>query len=57
MTKLSLQELIEKEIYLRANKHEEVFLINNILKPTLVYIKNHEKMVKDIVRISGKHIT
>jgi hypothetical protein len=57
MKQKSLKKLIEKEIDLRANKHEEIFLINNILKPMLVYIENHENMVRDIARISGKHIT
>ena len=57
MTKKSLKKLIEEEINLRASKHEDVFLINNILKPMLMYIENHENMVKDIARISGKHIT
>jgi hypothetical protein len=55
--KSTLKKLIEKEIDLRAKKHEEVFLINNILKPMLVYIESHEQMVIDIARISGKHIT
>lgn len=57
MTKKSLKKLIEKEINFRASKHEDIFLINNILKPMLSYIENHENMVRDIARISGKHIT
>ena len=35
----------------------DIFLINNVLKPMLAYIENHENMVRDIARISGKHIT
>tara|TARA_E500000081_G_C5978369_1_gene281323 strand:- start:123 stop:296 length:174 start_codon:yes stop_codon:yes gene_type:complete len=57
MTNKSFKKLIEKEINLRADKHEEIFLINNILKPMLIYIEDHENMVRDIARISGKHIT
>ncbi len=57
MTNKSFKKLIEKEINLRAGKHEEIFLINNILKPMLIYIEDHENMVRDIARISGKHIT
>ena len=57
VTKKSLKKLIEKEINLRASKHEDIFLINNVLKPMLAYIENHENMVRDIARISGKHIT
>lgn len=57
MTDHSLQKLIKEEIKLRAEKHEEIHLINNVLKPMLVFIENHNQMVRDIARISGKHIT
>ncbi len=57
MTDHSLQKLIEEEIKLRAEKHEEIHLINNVLKPMLLFIENHNQMVRDIARISGKHIT
>lgn len=57
MTDGSLHKLIKKEIEIRAEKHEDVHLINNVLKPMLIFIENHNQMVRDIARISGKHIT
>ena len=57
MSKNAVERMIRKEIHLRANKHEEIYLINNVLKPMLVFIENHNQMVRDIARISGKHIT
>lgn len=52
-----LQNLIKKEISLRAERHEDSLLINEILIPTLIFIDDHNRMVKELVRISGKHIT
>jgi hypothetical protein len=54
---ISLQNLIKKEISLRAERHEDALLINKILIPTLTFIDDHNRMVKELVRISGKHIT
>ena len=40
-----------------SHDKETVFLINNVLKPMIIYIKDHNKLVEEIARISGKHIT
>lgn len=55
----TLKEKIESEILRLSTDHSEenTNLINNVLKPMLMYIQDHEVMVRDITRISGKHIT
>lgn len=56
---MTLQEKIKKEINRLSYDHSEetTLLINKVLKPMLMYIDDHEKIMREIVRISGKHIT
>ena len=59
MTGQSLELLIKDEIRARLAdpKEDNINLVQDILKPMLLFIKNHNQMVRDIARISGKHIT
>ena len=54
---MTLQDKIKKEIERLSSDHSEetINLINNVLLPMLQYIKDHEKVLRDIARISGKH--
>ena len=54
-----LKLLIEKEIDRLADDHDEktIHLINKVLRPMILFIEDHDKLVSDIARISGKHIT
>jgi hypothetical protein len=54
-----LKLLIEKEIDRLADDHDEktIYLINKVLRPMILFIEDHDKLVSDIARISGKHIT
>ena len=56
---MTLKEKIKKEILRLSDDHSEetTLLINKVLNPMLVYIDNHEGVMREIVRISGKHIT
>ncbi len=59
MTEQSLEFRIKEEIRVRlADPTEDnINLVKNILKPMLLFVENHNQMVIDIARISGKHIT
>lgn len=59
MNRQLLKHLINKEITRLSDNHDKdtVHLINNILKPMLVYIEDHNRLIAEIARISGKHIT
>lgn len=59
MTEQSLEFLIKEEIRVRVSDPTEdnIKLVIDILKPMLLFIENHHQMVRDIARISGKHIT
>tara|TARA_Y100000004_G_scaffold148824_1_gene170493 strand:- start:616 stop:795 length:180 start_codon:yes stop_codon:yes gene_type:complete len=59
MTEQPLELLIKDEIRVRlADPTEDnINLVKDILKPMLLFIENHNQMVRDIARISGKHIT
>lgn len=54
---MNLQDKIQREINRLSDSHEEVNinLINNVLLPMLQYIRDHERMVSEIAKISGKH--
>ena len=54
-----LKEEIKKQINRLSDDHREetTLLINKVLKPMLMYIDDHERIMREIVRISGKHIT
>lgn len=54
---MSLKEKIKKEIFRLSSDHSEenINLINNVLLPMLQYINDHEKIMKELIRISGKH--
>ena len=54
---MSLKQRIQKEIDRLSSSHQEedIYLINKVLHPMLEYITEHEKIIQDIARISGKH--
>ena len=59
MKSKELLNLIEKEISERSSDHgeENIHLINKVLRPMILFIKEHDSLIKEITRISGKHIT
>ena len=59
MTEQPLELLIKDEIRVRHadSTEDNINLVKDILKPMLLFIENHNQMVRDIARISGKHIT
>lgn len=59
MNRQSLKYLINKEIMRLSDNHdkETIFLINNVLRPMVIYIDDHNRLVAEISRISSKHIT
>jgi hypothetical protein len=54
---VNLKDKIKKEINRLSNSHEEenINLINNVLLPMLEYIRSHERIIREIARISSKH--
>ena len=59
MTEQSLEFRIKEEIRVRLvdPTEDNINLVKNLLKPMLLFVENHNQMVRDIARISGKHIT
>ena len=59
MNRVSLKYLINEEIMRLSANHdkETIFLINNVLRPMLIYIDDHDRLIAEISRISSKHIT
>jgi hypothetical protein len=59
MNRVSLKYLINEEIMRLSVSHdkETIFLINNVLRPMVAYIDDHNRLVAEISRISSKHIT
>ena len=54
---MSLRQKIEEEIKRLSSFHEEetINLINNVLRPMLLYIKKKKKLMTELTRISAKH--
>jgi len=54
---MTLKNKIKKEITRLSVDHSEetIKLINNVLLPMLQYIEDHERIMKELIRISGKH--
>lgn len=52
-----LKDAIQSEIDRLSSNHEEanINLINNVLRPMLLFIDNHNKIMAEISRIGGKH--
>tara|TARA_B100000212_G_C27115244_1_gene422476 strand:- start:363 stop:542 length:180 start_codon:yes stop_codon:yes gene_type:complete len=52
-----LKNLIQAEIDRLSSNHEEanINLINNVLRPMLLFIDDHNRTMSEIARISGKH--
>ena len=48
---------IKSEIDRLSSNHEEanINLINNVLRPMLLFIDDHNKIMAEISRIGGKH--
>jgi hypothetical protein len=57
MVDLTLFERINSQIQRLSDDHSEenTDLINNVLLPMLQYIRDHEKIMEEIARISSKH--
>ena len=57
MTALDLKQAIQSEIDRLSSNHEEanINLINNVLRPMLLFIDSHNETMSEIARISGKH--
>ena len=57
MNSLELKDAIQSEIDRLSSNHEEanINLINNVLRPMLLFIDDHNKVMSEIARISGKH--
>jgi len=54
---MSLQDKIQKEIDRLSSSHqkEDIYLINDVLRPMLQYIEDHHVLLEKLIRISGKH--
>ena len=52
-----LKILIEQEILRLSSNHEEenIKLINNTLRPMILFIDDYYKLIKEISRIGSKH--
>jgi hypothetical protein len=57
MNSLELKDAIEFEINRLNSNHEEanINLINNVLKPMILFIDNHNKTMAEMSRIGSKH--
>jgi len=57
MNSLELKDAIQSEIDRLSSNHEEanINLINNVLRPMLLFIDDHNKIMAEISRIGGKH--
>lgn len=57
MNSLELKDAIQSEIDRLSSNHEEanINLINNVLRPMLLFIDEHNKIMAEISRIGGKH--
>jgi hypothetical protein len=53
----SLAERISSEIDRLSSSHQEedINLINNVLRPMLIFIQDHNKLVAELNRIGSKH--
>lgn len=53
----SLEQKINDEINRLSSSHQEedINLINNILRPMLMFIQDHNKLVSEMARIGSKH--
>lgn len=57
MNASELKNAIQFEIDRLSANHDEanINLINNVLRPMLLFIDDHDKLMIEIARISGKH--
>lgn len=53
----SLEQKINDEINRLSSSHQEedINLINNVLRPMLMFIQDHNELVNNMVRIGSKH--
>lgn len=53
----TLQELISREIERLSSSHnkEDQHLINNVLRPMLLFIEGHYSTMTEMARIGSKH--
>jgi len=53
----NLAERIIKEIDRLSTSHQkdDINLINNVLRPMLIFIQDHNKLVNEMTRIGSKH--
>ena len=54
---MGLKDKIKQEIDRLSSSHQEedINLINNVLRPMLLFIEDHNKLIEDLNRIGGKH--
>lgn len=54
---ISLEQRIKEEIDRLSSYHDEktIHLINNVLRPMLQYIKDHDRLMKELQRVGSKH--
>jgi len=54
---ISLEQRIKEEINRLSSYHNEetINLINNVLRPMLQYIKDHDRLMKELQRVGSKH--
>ena len=57
MNASELKNAIQLEIDRLSTNHDEanINLVNNVLRPMLLFIDDHDKLMIEIARISGKH--
>ena len=57
MNSSELKDAIQSEINRLSSNHEEanINLINNVLRPMLLFIDDHNKIMAEISRIGAKH--
>jgi len=53
----NLEQKINDEIYRLSSSHkeEDINLINNVLRPMLMFIQDHNRLVTEMTRIGSKH--
>ena len=54
---ISLEQRIKEEINRLSSFHDEktINLINKVLNPMIQYIRDHDKIMKELQRVGSKH--
>lgn len=53
----TLKDRIQKEIDRLSSSHQEedIYLINQVLRPMIEYINAHNKLMEELTRVGSKH--